>query len=87
MAAASYDLDTAGGDLIPSSSSTKFYGQKVVLNGDSVAPHGDPPHGPAQPTISASQSTFIVEGKAVVQAGDSASCGHTASGSTTVIIG
>jgi len=87
MAAASYDLDTAGGDLIASSSSTKFDGQKVVLNGDSVAPHGDPPHGPAPPTISASQSTFIVEGKAVVQAGDSASCGHTASGSTTVIIG
>ena len=87
MAAASYDLDTAGGDLIASSSSTKFNNQKVVLNGDDVAPHGLAPHGPAPPTISASQSTFIVEDKAVVQAGDTASCGHTATGSTTVIIG
>lgn len=87
MAAASIDTDAAGGDLIASASSTKFNNQKVVLNGDDVTPHGLPPHGPAPPTISASQSAFIVEGKAVVQSGDVASCGHTASGSATVIIG
>lgn len=80
------DTDTAGGDIIASASTVKFNDEKVVLDGDNVEPHGDPPH--ASPTMVASlNSTVKIEDKLVCVAGDSATCGHTATGSATVSIG
>lgn len=86
MPAVSIDSDSAGGDIIASSSTTTFNDQKVVLDGDAVAGHGKGPH--AGPTIPAGiNSTVKVEDKLVVVAGDVATCGHPATGSATVTIG
>jgi uncharacterized Zn-binding protein involved in type VI secretion len=85
MPKASIDTDTAGGDLIASASVTKFNDEFVVLDGDDVAGHGDGPH--AGPTIPASINTKVkVEDKYVVVAGDTATCGHAATGSSDVDI-
>jgi uncharacterized Zn-binding protein involved in type VI secretion len=86
MPKASIDSDTAGGDLIASASTVKFNDLAVVLDGDAVAGHGDGPH--AAPTIPAGiNSTVKVEDKLVVVAGDVATCGHAATGSSDVNIG
>ena len=78
------DTDTAGADIIASASTVKFNDEKVVLDGDSVESHGL--HN--DPTMVASlNSTVKIEDKLVCVAGDSATCGHTASGSATVSIG
>ncbi len=57
---------------------------RSVIN-DSVSPHGDPPHVSA--TIVSASSTVFAEGKPVTRKGDSASCGHSATGSGTVFSG
>lgn len=86
MPIASIDTDTAGGDIVASASKTQFNNQKVVLDGDSVAPHGISPHNAA--TVPANQNTsFYVENELVVVAGDTATCGHAATGSSTVTVG
>lgn len=86
MALASIDPDAAGGDLVASAAKTEFNNKKVVLDNDAVAPHGDPPHNAA--TIPASLNTsFYVEGKLVVVAGDTATCGHKSSGTSSVDVG
>lgn len=85
MTGISTDSDSAGGDLIPGGQSSVYLnGQLVIVHGDSVEPHAPlvPPHDAA--TMVASTSTIFINGKAVVQSGDSATCGHTATGSGDV---
>ena len=84
MSGISRDNDSAGGDLIPSQSTVYANGEKVIVDGDSVAGHGDPPH--AAPTMIAGSDNVFIEGTAVVSAGDLATCGHSATGSSTVFV-
>jgi len=80
------NVDTAGGTITGPGASTVFVnGSKVSLLGDSVAPHGDSPHNNA--TMVESSNSVTAEGKGVVRQGDSASCGHTATGSTDTFSG
>jgi uncharacterized Zn-binding protein involved in type VI secretion len=86
MPKASIDSDTAGGDIIASASVTKFNDLAVVLDNDAVVGHGPGEHG--GPTIPAGINTKVkVEDKLVVVAGDTATCGHAATGSSDVNIG
>ncbi len=79
-------VDSAGGTILgPGVASVIVNGSPVSVIGDSVAGHGDPPH--ASPTMVAGSGTVIAGGIGVVRAGDAASCGHTASGSSDVIAG
>ena len=78
-------VDTAGGALISSQSSVKVNGSNVIVNGDSVTPHGDAPHSSA--VMIAGSNNVFVGGIAVCNAGDAATCGHTASGSSKVNVG
>lgn len=86
MPGVSRDSDTAGGDLIPSQSTVKINNELVIVDGDSVAGHGDFPHIPQ--TISASiNSTVKIGNKSIVVAGDTADiCGDAATGSPDVSI-
>lgn len=74
--------DLAGGKMIPSQSTVFFNGKEVIVSGDSIEDHGF--HTNA--TVSGS-STVKIGGKSVVKTDDVATCGHVASGSSTVIIG
>jgi len=81
----SRDNDSAGGDLIPTQDKVYANGEKIIRDGDPVAGHGIAPH--ASPTMIAGSNNVYVLGKAVVNAGDSATCGHTSSGSGNVNVG
>jgi uncharacterized Zn-binding protein involved in type VI secretion len=87
MPGISRDIDTAGGDLIPSQTTVKVNSELVIVNGDGVAGHGIFPHIPQ--TISATlQSTVKIGGKLIVIKGDPADiCGEPATGSSDVSIG
>lgn len=79
-------VDSAGGTITgPGVTSVVVNGSPVSVKGDSVAPHGDDPH--ASATMIGSSGTVIAGGIGVVRAGDAASCGDTASGSSDVIAG
>jgi uncharacterized Zn-binding protein involved in type VI secretion len=81
--------DSAGGALISSQSTVKANGANVIVNGNSVASHAPCPD-PAShcaATMSAGSNNVFIGGIAVVNAGDSASCGHSASGSNDVFVG
>lgn len=83
------DNDSAGGDLIPSQNTVFVNGEKVIVNGDGVASHApcpDPASHCSATMVAGSKNVFI-GGIAVCNAGDSATCGHTASGSTNVFVG
>ena len=85
MPGISRDNDSAGGDLIPSQSTVFANGEEVIVNGDSVSGHGIPPHD--APTMIAGSNKVYIGGIAVCNAGDSATCGHTSSGSSDVFVG
>ena len=87
MPGVSRDNDTAVGDLVPSQSSVYANNEEIIVNGDSVAPHAPliPPHLGA--SMIAGSNKVFVENKAVVNAGDSATCGHTSTGSSDVFVG
>ena len=85
MPGVSRDNDTAGGDLIPSQSTVFANGEEIIVNGNSVAPHGIAPHISA--TMQAGSNNVFVNGIAIVNAGDNATCGHSATGSSTVFVG
>lgn len=73
--------DTAGGTILGPGASTVFVnGDKVSLIGDSVQNHGTGQH--ANATMVEGSSDVKAEGTGVVRAGDAASCGHTATGSS-----
>lgn len=89
MPGISRDNDSAGGDLIPSQSTVYANNEKVIVDGDSVASHAPCPD-PAShcsATMSAGSNNVFIGETAVVNAGDSASCGHTSSGSGNVFVG
>jgi len=85
MSGVSRDNDTAGGDLIPSQSTVKANSNAIIVHGDAVAGHGLPPH--AAPTMIAGSNNVFIGGVAVCNAGDLATCGHAASGSSNVNVG
>ena len=78
--------DIAGGVAIQGSANVNVNSKGAVRLGDKVASHGIAPHAPTPPMTSSS-STVKVNGIGVVRAGDSASCGHTISGSNNVNAG
>ena len=84
MPQASIDTDTAVGDLIASAASTFFNGEKVVLDGDSVASHGSGSHGSAK--VVAGTTDVFAEGKKIAKKDDSATCGDKLTGSADVYI-
>lgn len=76
-------VDTAGGTILGGGQSTVFVnGSLAAVIGDAVAAHGVLPHDSA--TMVEGSSTVFVNGIGVCRAGDAASCGDTATGSTTV---
>ena len=77
--------DSAGGALIASQSKVNANGASVVIHGDAVTGHGVGVH--AGPTMIAGSNNVFIGGVAVCNAGDLATCGHAASGSSNVIIG
>ncbi len=77
--------DSAGGALIKSQSTVLANGKEVIVHGDSVTGHGPGVH--AGPTMIAGSKNVEIGGIAVCNAGDAATCGHTASGSSTVTVG
>ena len=79
------DNDTAVGDLISSQSTVYANGEKIIVDGDSVANHGLPPHD--APTMTAVSNNVFIDNKAVCNEGDLATCGDAATGSTTVFVG
>jgi len=78
--------DSAGAALIASQSIVKANGAAVVVNGDSVTGH-PPPVIHAAPTMIAGSNKVFIGGVAVCNAGDLATCGHAASGSSNVNVG
>jgi uncharacterized Zn-binding protein involved in type VI secretion len=79
-------LDAAGGtQLAGGQGSVHANGARVVVLGDPVAGHGEPPH--AAPVMAQASASVFAEGKPVCRAGDPASCGHASSGSANVSAG
>jgi len=89
MPGVSRDNDTAVGDLIPSQTTVKAEGEEIIVHGNSVASHAPcpTPGSHCAATMVAGSDDVYVGGIAVVNLGDSASCGHTSTGSTTVFVG
>lgn len=79
------NVDSAGGTIIEGSSDVFVNGSGVVFLGASVQSHGDGQHAAA--TMAEGSSTVFVNGIQVVRAGDQATCGHSASGSSDVNCG
>jgi uncharacterized Zn-binding protein involved in type VI secretion len=79
-------VDTAGNVIIGDLAPTVFVdGSPIVVLGATVTGHGLAPHD--SPTMSSGSSTVFANGIAVCRAGDLATCGHTASGSSDVFAG
>ena len=79
------DNDTCSADISPSQHTVYANNEKVIVDGDSVAGHGADPHD--APTMQAGSNKVYIGGIAVVNAGDSCTCGHTATGSSDVYVG
>lgn len=74
-------VDSAGGLINGPGSDTVFVNNaNVSLIGDAVASHGTTPHNNA--TMAEGSATVFASGIGVVRAGDAATCGHTATGSS-----
>lgn len=85
----SRDNDTAAGDLVPSQSTVYANNEKVIVNGDAVVPHPPCPIVPihCSATMIAGSKNVFIGGIAVVNQGDSATCGHKSTGSGNVFVG
>lgn len=95
----SRDVDTASGDLIPSSSDIFVEDELIILNGDSVEDHGSGSHKNATVVVTFTSDVFgndklvatdFEENDPATSAddqGDKASCGHplTASQDTVTV--
>jgi len=79
------NVDIAGGLLIATQSTVKANGNNIIINGDPVTGHGDSPHN--APTMIAGSNNVFIGGVAVCNAGDPATCGHIATGSSNVNVG
>ncbi len=78
--------DTAGGLILGMGNSTVFVnGLPASVLNDSVAGHGTGTH--AGPTMVVSSGTVFCSGIGTCRQGDSASCGHSATGSGNVFAG
>ena len=76
-------VDSAGGIITgPGISSVRINGKPCSVIGDSVAPHAPGVHIAA--VMSSGSSTVFAGGVAVCRAGDLATCGHAATGSSNV---
>ena len=79
-------LDAAGGaQRAGGQASVHANGALVVVLGDPVAGHGEPPH--AAPVMAQASASVFAGGKRVCRADDAASCGHASSGSADVQAG
>lgn len=73
-------VDTAGGTILGGGQSFfRVNGHLVAVLGDAVASHGKSPHNSA--TMTQATGHLKINGLPVVVSGDSASCGHGATGS------
>jgi uncharacterized Zn-binding protein involved in type VI secretion len=80
------NTDSAGGTIIGALAPTVYVnGQNIVCQGSDVQGHGTGAH--ASPTMTDHSSTVKANGILICRAGDAASCGHAASGSSTVFAG
>lgn len=77
--------DIAGGPLIQGSSNVFVEGRPIVRIGDRVAGHGRGPH--AGPVMAQGSGSVFSNGIPICRAGDVATCGHPATGSSTVFSG
>ena len=78
-------VDAAGGVLIKTQYTVKENGEEVIVNQYPVTVHGTGV--PAGPTMIAGSKNVFIGGIAVCNAEDLATCGHAASGSSTVNVG
>jgi len=82
--------DTAGATIISGNfSNVKVNGSPIAHVGSGIANHcgGDCPNQHTAPVISTGSRSVSVGGVAVCRSGDSASCGHSATGSGNVRAG
>ncbi len=78
--------DSAGGVILNGGNGTVFVnGTLAAVRGSVVASHGSPPHSAA--LIVGASGTVFASGIGVCRQGDSASCGHNATGSGNVSAG
>ena len=88
--AARVNDDSAGGTQLGGGQSTVYVeGALWVVQGDALASHAPCPTVPSHcaATMTGASATVFAGGLAVCRAGDSASCGHASTGSTTVFAG
>ncbi len=79
-------IDVAGGMILNGANGTVFAnGLLVAVRGSTVVSHGSPPHSAA--VMVGASATVFAQKISVCRQSDSASCGHTASGSATVFAG
>ena len=77
------NLDTAGGLIVGNLAPTVYVETyNVVVIGAAVQPHGAAPHNNA--VMVGGSTTVFANNIGVCRVGDLASCGHAATGSTTV---
>ncbi len=81
--------DTAAGKITGNANKVFANGLLVACQGATVAPHSPCPDVPVHcsATMVAGSKRVFSGGKAVVNAGDSATCGHTSTGSSNVNVG
>lgn len=78
--------DVAGGTILNGGNGSVFAnGTLVAVRGSTVAGHGSPPHSAA--IMVGASGTVFAQSIPVCRQGDSASCGHVATGSGTVFAG
>lgn len=74
-------IDTAGGVILGGGNSTVYInGALAAVIGDAIAYHGDFPHN--APVMVGGSNNVFINSIGVCRAGDAASCGHTATGSS-----
>ena len=56
--------DSAGGTISSSQSTVKANSKNIIVNGDSVAGHGDGPH--AAPTMTAGSNSVFIGGHSII---------------------
>lgn len=79
-------IDTAGGVILGGGQNFVYAnGALVSVDGDLVQGHGVGIH--AGPVMIAGSKNVFINGIAVCNAGDLATCGHPASGSSNVFVG
>lgn len=79
-------VDTASGVITGGGQSFVFAnGALIVVVGDAVVPHGSGLHG--GPTMGNGSSSVFINSIPVCRAGDAATCGHVATGSSNVFAG